>query len=258
MEKTGYIEIIITGSKGNIKLSRDNYDIKEIRNILEQAENLLFPSEKKDRPVISYNIEESSVRHLFKTSLQIIIGFNAVLGQISETQNIDFLETNTAKAIETFQENAIKNDYTFSINTSLPQSSSLTIDAKTNLYRTTSYWADAEFYFYGKITNAGGKEKANIHLVTESLGTVIIQTPQEILAGSEENILYKDFGIRAKGKQNSETGEIDKHSLSFLEMIDYTPRYDERYLRIIREKAKNWLGQIDPDVWLREIRGNDV
>ena len=78
MEKIGHIEITITGSKGNIKLSPDNYDIKEIKNILEQAENLLFPSEKKERPVISYNIEEGSVKHIFKTSLQVIIGFNAV------------------------------------------------------------------------------------------------------------------------------------------------------------------------------------
>ena len=92
------------------------------------------------------------------------------------------METNTAKAIETFQENAIKNDYTFFINTSLPQSNNLKINTKTSYYRTTSYWADAEFYFYGKITNAGGKEKANIHLVTPELGTVIIQTPPGIFS----------------------------------------------------------------------------
>lgn len=63
MEKTGYIEIRITGSKGNLELSPDTYDIREIISILENAENLLFPNDKKERPTISYKIEQGSVRH---------------------------------------------------------------------------------------------------------------------------------------------------------------------------------------------------
>jgi len=38
MEKTGYIEIKIKGLKGNLELSPDNYDIREVIGILEQAE----------------------------------------------------------------------------------------------------------------------------------------------------------------------------------------------------------------------------
>lgn len=73
MDKIGYIEIRITGSKGNMSLGPDNYDIREIISVLENAENLLFPSDKSDRPIISYKIEEGSVRHvsepLFNLSL---------------------------------------------------------------------------------------------------------------------------------------------------------------------------------------------
>lgn len=253
MEKVGYIEIRVSGNKGNLDLTPDAYDIREVVSIIEHAEHLLFPGERKDRPLISYKIEEGSVKHIFKTGIQAIIGFNAVLGTITTSGNIDFLDVSSAKAVEAFQETALKRDYSFSISTSLEETSILKINTATNFVRNSAYWADAEFYFYGKITNAGGKEKANIHLVTDEYGTIVIQTPQKFLADSEENLLYKTFGIKAKGKQNTETGEIDKHSLKFDDLINYTTIYDEKYLDKLRDKAMKWLG--DKEDWLGDIRG---
>lgn len=258
MENLGYIEITVSGIKGKLEITPETFDIKELTEIIEQAEKLLFPGERKERPIISYRMEEGSVKNIFKTSLQAVIGFSAVLGQVYTTKNIDFLELNTARAFESFQETAVKKDYTFEIKTSVKDSPILRIDKTTFYYRTLENWVDAEFYFYGKITNAGGKDKANIHLVTEELGTLLIQTPQEFLAKAEENILYKTYVIRAKGKQNSETGEIDKQSLSFVEMIDYNTKYDEQYLKKLRSKAMPWLNKIDPEDWLKEIRGYDA
>ncbi|MFN3562760.1 MAG: hypothetical protein ACK4XM_12730, partial [Chloroherpetonaceae bacterium] len=122
--------------------------------------------------------------------------------------------------------------------------------------RTEAIWADAEFYFYGKVTNAGGKDRANIHILTEELGTVRIETPIRFLEQYSENLLYKTFGIRATGKQHIETGEIDTSTLQFIELVDYRPKYDEQYLRALRNKAKtSWLGSVNPDNWLKEIRG---
>ena len=225
-------------------------------SVLEHADSLLFPSEKKERPVISYKIEEGSVRHIFKTAIQYIVGFNAIVGQVKQEQNIDFLNLSTAKAIESLQENAVKKDYVFIISTSLSDTNELQIDRTTRYYRTEAIWVDAEFYFYGKVTNAGGKEKANIHIATEDVGTVIIQTPIAFLEKYEENLLYKPFGIRAGGKQHSETGEIDTSSLRFIELVEYQPKYDERYLKSLRDKAKkSWLGKTDPDYWLQQLRG---
>lgn len=256
VEKIGYIEIRITGSKGNIELVPENYDIREIIPMLENAENLLFPVDKKDRPVISYQIEHGSVKHIFKTSLQFVIGFNTIIGQVNEQRSIDFLDLPTDKAIESFQETAAKKDYLFSIRTSLDNTAELYIDRTTRLFRSEAIWADAEFYFYGKVTNAGGKDKANIHISTEEYGTIRIATPIAFLEAYNENLLYKTFGIRAVGKQHSETGEIDGTSLKFIELIDYQPKYDEFYLNNLRSKAKkSWLENINPDNWLGEIRG---
>lgn len=255
MEKIGFIEILIKGSKGNLELSPDNYDIREIIAILETAEKLLNPSDKRDRPNISYKIEEGSVKHILKTSIQFIIGFNAIIGQINQVQNIDFLDINTAKAFENIQDIAAKRDYLFNIRTSLDQSNEVRIDKTTKLYRTEAIWADAEFYFYGKVTNAGGKDRANIHIYTDEIGTVRVQTPISFLEQYDENILYKTFGIRATGKQHSETGEIDTSTLKFVGLVDFQPKYDEQYLKSLRDRAKrSWLSSINPDNWLRELR----
>jgi hypothetical protein len=213
VDKIGFIEIRITGSKGNLELSPDNYDIREVISILENAENLLYPADKKERPIISYNIEQGSVKHILKTSIQYIIGFNAIIGQIDQTQNIDFLDLSTAKAFENIQNIAKTRDYTFSIKTSVENSNEVQVDRNTNYYRKESIWADAEFYLYGKIINAGGKDKANIHILTDEFGTLRVQTPISILSKYEENILYKTLGVRAAGKQHSETGEIDPGTL---------------------------------------------
>lgn len=257
VEKIGYIEIRITGSKGNLDLSPDNYDIREIISMLENAEGLLYPGDKKDRPTISYKIEEGSVKHIFKTSIQYIIGFNAIIGQINQVQNIDFLDLSTAQAFENIQNIAAKRNYIFTIRTSVTDTNSVEINPTTNFHRTEAIWADAEFYFYGKVTNAGGKDKANIHVLTEDLGSIRIQTPISFLEHYNDNLLYKTFGIRATGKQHSETGEIDTSSLKFVEMVDYHPKYDEQYLNNLIDKASNnWAQITDKDSWLREIRGS--
>jgi hypothetical protein len=256
VEKIGFIEIRITGSKGNLDLSPDNYDIREIISMLENAENLLFPGDKRERPNISYKIEEGSVRHIFKTSIQYIIGFNAIIGQVNQVQNIDFLDLGTAKAFENIQDIATKRNYVFSIKTSLDNTNEVRIDKTTRYYRTEAIWVDAEFYFYGKITNAGGKGKTNLHILTDE-GSYIVQTPISFFENLEENIIHKKpYGVRATGKQHSETGEIDTSTLKFIELVDYQPKYDELYLKALRDKAKkSWLGSIDPDKWLKDIRG---
>jgi hypothetical protein len=256
MNNIGYIEIRISGSKGNIALAPDIYDIREVITMLENTENLLYSGDKGERPIISYKIEEGSVKHIFRTSVQYIIGFNAIIGQINQVQNIDFLDSKTAKAIENIQDIATKKDYVFSLSTSVASTNEIKIDKSTRFRRTESIWADAEFYFYGKVTNAGGKDRANIHINTEEFGTIRIETPISFLEQYDENILYKSFGVRVIGKQHSETGEIDKSTLKFIELVDYQPRYDIDYLESLRKKATNsWLGKLDPDSWLREVRG---
>ncbi len=256
LEKTGYIEIRVVGRRGNIEISPENYDIREIILVLQYAENLLYPGSKKERPQISYEIKDGSVRHVLRTALQAVIGFNAILLSVQENgYSIDFLESPTAKALEFFQETAKKVGVTFEITTSVENSSSISIDKDTKLVRSEEVWVDAEFYFYGTVQDAGGKSEANVHLDTREFGLLKVTADKKMLGEYEANPLYKDYGLRATGKQNLHTGEIDKTTLKLLEIIDYGRRDSDDYLsRLIKKATENWKGVRDADEWLSELR----
>jgi len=257
MENTGHIEIHIEGKNGNLELKPDNYDISELIPILVDAEILLNPDKNKKRPLITYEIQEGTVKHVLKTSMQRVVMFNALLAAVSNAGNIDFLDSRIGMAFERLQNMALKKNYTLDISTSIDKKNIIKITPQTHyFFRKENLWVNAEFYFYGKITNAGGKDNANIHLSTSDLGTLYIQTPIDFLEQYENNLLYKTMGIYAVGMQNVETGEIDTTSLKFQELVTYVPKYDEEYLSGLREKAmQNWLSNINTNDWLNEIRG---
>lgn len=255
MDKVGEIEIRIVGKSGNLDLTPDNYDIKHIANILQNVEDLLYPNKKNNRPLITYDIKEGSVKHIFKTPIQYIIGFSAILTQIQESNSIDFLYIKTAQAIENMQQLSQEKNYEFQFKTSIKNETELLINPSTKFFRTESIWVDAEFYFYGILTNAGGKNKANIHLDTFDFGSIIINTGKNFLEGQEKNLLYKKYGVRAEGKQNIETGEIDTKSLKLIELINYNPKFDEDYLTSLISKAKKSWSGVDSDKWLWNVRG---
>lgn len=93
MEKTGFIEIRITGTKGNLDLTPDTYDIREVMAVLEQVEGLLFPADKKERPTISYQIQGGSVRHISDSESQKVYG---LLRSQNASPKFEFLNLNTS------------------------------------------------------------------------------------------------------------------------------------------------------------------
>lgn len=48
--KSGTIEIHISGKNGNELLSPDNFDIREVKKLLDGIEDMLFPKNKSNRP----------------------------------------------------------------------------------------------------------------------------------------------------------------------------------------------------------------
>lgn len=255
MEAKGIFEIRVSGNKGNEPLKPENTDIKEIKVILDTIEDILYPNQK-DRPTISYNIEEGSVKHIFYVGVQALIGLTANLEVVSQQNSIDFLELKTAQALERIQNISYSKNYSFEIKTTYGEKNfSFEINPETHYKRTLDLWVDAEFYFYGEITNAGGKSKSKVHLNTEEFGTVIIETPKEFFENEEKNLIYRKYGFRATAKQNIESGEFDKSSLKYVEMIPYQPKYNEEYLdKLINRSSAKWKN-IDADEWLRDIRG---
>jgi len=255
MNKSANIEIRVIGKVGELTLNPCNFDLKETIAILQAAEGLLFPTSKKERPIISYSVEEGSVKHLFKTSLQAVIGFQAIMMQVQQKQSLDFLETPTAKSIELLQDLAIKKNYSVEFRTSESDVLLLNVDRSTKYYRLTHEWVQTELYFYGTLTNAGGKNKPNIHIDTTDLGTIIVKTDKSYLAEQNDNLLYKNIGVRALGLQRLDTGEIDKNSFELIELIDYQPKYDATYLNVLINKAAiSWKNVTDTDLWINNLR----
>lgn len=255
MDQRGTIEIRVSGSKGNLELSPDHYDIREIAQLFDAIESILYSGGKKQRPEITYSIESGSVRHIFKTSFQSIVAVSAILANVLETGSIDKLELTTARAIEKLQSDAVSKNYEFTISTSEWRNGELRITPQTHYRRSEEIWVDAEVYLYGTLTDAGGKDKSNIHLDTKEYGQVTIDADKEYLRNIEENLLYKEYGVRVKGKQSLATGEIDFSSLKLISLQGYRPVYDEVYLNeLIAKASKSWEG-VDVDNFLSELRG---
>ncbi len=256
MKSRGTIEIRVSGYKGNLQLSPDHYDIKEIAQLFDIVESILFSGNKKQRPEITYSIENGSVRHIFKTSFQTIVATSAVLASVLQTGSIDKLDLPTARAIERLQMDAVSKDFEFSISTSEWKDGELRITPQTHYRRSEEIWVDAEVYLYGTLTDAGGKDKSNIHLDTKEFGQVTIDADKDYLKNLTENLLYKEYGVRAKGKQSLATGEIDMSSLKLISLRGFRPVYDENYLNgLIAKASKSWEG-VDVERFLSDLRGD--
>lgn len=255
MDARATFEIRIDGKRGGKDLNPDEFDIRELRGLLDEVEVLLFPNDRRERPVISYEVKEGSVRNIFHTGVQSIASLGAVIGLVNSQRTLDILEPRTANAFETIQQWAIEKDFVFTLKTSTNPNEELRVDRNTAFFRSEATMVETELYLYGKVTHAGGKEKPNIHLQVEGQGIFTIQAEEAFLAALESNILYHQLGIRAIGRQNVQTGEIERGSLKLIELIDYDQRFEDDYLSRLQAKAKGWLKDIDPDQYLNDVRG---
>ena len=242
MEESDKIEIRVIGRMGNDPLSPENFDIREIKSLFDVVEILLYPNQKNSRAPITYSLESGSVRNIFRTTQQ--------------SGSLEGLELPTARAFQEIQKSAIRNNFTYEFGTPYNDVPSLTISKETTYHINENLWADAEFYFYGVLVNAGGKDKTNIHLQTKDNGLLTIATEKEFLQGLEENVLYKHSMVRAVGRQNILSGELDTSSLQLLELSTYDPTYNEKYLdNLIKKASPKWADIVDADKWVSEIRG---
>ncbi len=252
------ISLRIIGRNGDEPLSPANFDIAQIRFLIDEVEDLLYPDKKKrkGRPVISYEMTEGSVLNIFRTSLQNVLLVSAMLSVIEQENGyIDKLEVASAQAIEHLQDFALRNNYNIEIGTSDKPHDVFRITPTTRYVRRENVMVDIECYYYGTLTDAGGKDKANIHLDTKEAGSLTIRADKEYLAGYQGNPLYKKFGARVRAKKNILTGDIDKSTLVLVELMDYQPKFDEDYLTgLIHKATPTWKG-VDADEWLASIRG---
>ena len=85
---------------------------------------------------------------------------------------------------------------------------------------------------------------------------IVISTDKDTLRSEERNLLYKEYGVRARGLQNALTGELDKSSFKLVEILDYTPAFDESYINGLINKVGDKFKDVDVDEYISELRGS--
>src|SRR5690625_4517906 len=123
MDVLGDIEIRIYGKNGGREVTPELYDIRDIKAMIADIENLLFPDSKYNRPLICYDISKGSVVQKFQTSMQHIVGMKAILLEVNQSNSIDLFQGKSAIALEHIQNNEIRNNYEYHLKTPLPYDS---------------------------------------------------------------------------------------------------------------------------------------
>ena len=113
MKRTDYIEIHITGKKGVDNLSLDNYDVAELKNVLDIIIKLCPQIDKNDP--LSLTIVNGSVKQIFKGSKQRIAMFSTILSLVVGNPYLEDIESQTAISVEELQKSAKTTGYTYSI-----------------------------------------------------------------------------------------------------------------------------------------------
>jgi hypothetical protein len=254
VEEQGYIEIKFESLIGNTPIKPNDLDIAEIKEIISDVETFLYPSrgEKAERPHISYNIEEGSVRNLFYLPISGVLLFNGLTREIINRGNIDFLDSKRALIIDKFQRKANEKNLEISFYSSSDIKPILKINRETKFFKIAATQIETEFILYGKVNEEGGNN-LNFHLLTKEYGKLVISaTEQQLLEG--EKRLFKIYGVKAKGKQNLADGK--PFDLKLIDYITYNPNYNEHKLDLLIERASvKWNTIPNVDVWLNEIRG---
>jgi len=255
VEEQGYIEIRVTNRENS--LSPKDVDINEIKDFISDVESFLYPNrtEKRNRPHISYDIEEGSAKHKFFLPITAVILFNGLTTEIQNRSNLDFLDYKRQSIIDKFQKRASKQGYKLEFNSSMSDNSTLIIDESTNFVMIAPTYFESEFYLYGEIYQEGGKNP-NLHISTSKYGNITVSATKEQIMNGEKKT-YKPYGIKVKGKKN-----LDDQSLSdlvLLEFIQYKPVFNKSLLDKVIDRASENLSKIsNVDAWLNDIKAEGI
>lgn len=258
MDQRQEIEVRVSGHVGNAPLTPDNFTVDELMIVLEQTRRLLsFGGEGDDDGVgVVYRMEPGSVRNVFTVSPAKAFFFGSLLSAVAAAGNLDAIAPGAAKALGELQKYAQDKGRALSFAAGGGERPLLEISSQTSLERHV-VWADSEYVFYGVLVAAGGKGGASIRLDTDEWGVLTIAVDRGYLAEQTANLLYRPCGVVAAGRENVVTGELDRASLRFVEIIEHGAEYDPAYLQSLISKASPNLDELDVAGFMAELRGEE-
>ena len=256
MDTQGHILLTITGKTSEGNLNPKDIDISETKELLSDVEALLFPTkaEKDERPKVSYEVQEGSVKNLFFIPAAKAIMFTALMSEVGKRGNIDLLEPKAAAIIDKWQRKAYTTGREYSFTSSIsPDNAFVKITKESQFIAPQTDWVNTNLYLYGRIFEEGGLNKINLHIQTDRYGKLVVDATEEQLT-SGANKLFQTYGLWVKGKQNLQSGTLK--DLTLIDFLTYQTEYDELALNKLIDKASaNWGKIKNKDLWLNDIRG---
>lgn len=255
MEEQGYIELRIDNKDKN--LSPKDIDISDVKELISDIESFLYPTrqEKKDRPHISYDLEEGSAKHKFFLPISAVLLFNGLTNEIKSRNNIDFLDYKRQFIIDKFQKKVLKEGLVIEFNNSISKDNNLVIDSSTSFEIVSAPFYEGEFYLYGEIYQEGGKNP-NVHISNAKYGNLTISaTKEQIMEGDKRT--YKVYGLKVRGKKSFEDNKL--FDLELIEYITYNPVFNKSLLNKAISKASENLSKItNVDGWINDLRAEGI
>jgi hypothetical protein len=256
MDNLGHIAITITGKTSEGNLNPKDIDISETKEFLNDMETLLFPSkaEKEERPKVSYEVMEGSVKNIFFIPAAKAIMFTALMTEVGKRGSVDLLESKAAAIIDKWQRKSYSTGREYAISSSVsPEKAFVNINKDSQFIAPQTDWVNTSLYLYGKIFEEGGLNKVNLHILTDRYGKLVVDATEDQLT-SGANKLFQFYGLWVKGKQNLQSGTLK--DLVLIDFLTYQAEYDELALtKLIDKASENWKKVKNKDLWLTDIRG---
>jgi hypothetical protein len=255
MEAFNYISIILTGKTSQGNLNPKDIDIAETKEFLSDVETLLFPTkaEKEERPKVSYEVQEGSVKNLFFIPAANVIMLTALLSEVNIQGNTDLLQPKAAAIIDKWQKKSYATGREYSFTSSVNEHHFFTINKDTKFIAPQADWVNINLYVYGEIFEEGGLNSSNLHILTNRYGKLTVNATKEQLT-SGANKLYNIYGLWVKGKQHVMNGSLK--DLLLIDFLTHQLNYDELALNSQIERAsQSWSKINNKDAWLTEVRG---
>ena len=245
-------------SIGGQEITPLDFDIRELRTLLENVENLLYPEiNYPKRPMISLTTEFGSSVSVIHAKPEAVMTVKYFLEKILKEESLNFDESEKRKkAISYFQHKAKDKDYVWELSTSF--GGRLYIDKHTTYYYNKNLWIKSQLYLYGIIIAIGGKSKPSITIDSDKYGVIPIRISKDTLTTLEEehNLLYTSKGFLVNCSEHIEKDLIDE--AVFVDMFEYSKQFDEKHnQQQIKNASQNWR-DIEVQQWLEEIRGNEL
>lgn len=175
------------------------------------------------------------------------------LGHLRLPDALSLIDPKRAAVMERWQANARANPSRSYRITDHAQTISIAVTVDTKFRKPEQVWVTVEKYLHGKVMNWGGRVKPNIHLELGDGSTLIVAASQDLLAGEEQNRLYRNALLHISAEENLTTGAIRNPVL--LRFEAHQPIFVEaEFQQMVKCGSAAWSDISSPTDWIEELR----